>query len=171
MIGQNDGILICDWFQDRVRELQLQGQQERDDLAGAAGARLVPPARRRPRHQAPVHAVSRQHETVNTLDLIKYFPIIVKIFSQSSVPRQVPQRPAGGHPAHRRHGDGGGRQPQVISMFVVLTQKKFCEIKKYLPSLTRTRAVERCHCPPGYTGLSCGSCDYGYTRVNNTLYR
>ena len=23
----------------------------------------------------------------------------------------------------------------------------------------------------GYTGLSCETCDYGYTRVNNTLYR
>ena len=38
-------------------------------------------------------------------------------------------------------------------------------------ALTRTRAVEKCHCPPGYTGLSCETCDYGYTRVNNTLYR
>ena len=141
MIGRNVAILNCYWseccntVQDRVRELQLQGQQERDDLAGAAGARLVPPARRRPRHQAPVHAVSRQHETVNILDFLKYFPIIVQIFSQSAVPRQVPQRPAGGHPAHRRHGDGGGSQPQVaISTFVVLTQKNSVKLKNIWPA-------------------------------------
>jgi len=38
-------------------------------------------------------------------------------------------------------------------------------------SLTRTKAVEKCNCPPGYTGLSCEACGYGYTRVNNTVYR
>jgi laminin alpha 1/2 len=38
-------------------------------------------------------------------------------------------------------------------------------------SAVRTAAVERCSCPPGYTGLSCEACAYGYTRVNGTLYR
>ncbi|XP_023330340.1 laminin subunit alpha-1 [Eurytemora carolleeae] len=38
-------------------------------------------------------------------------------------------------------------------------------------SLTRTKAVERCSCPQGYEGLSCQECSYGYTRVNNTIYK
>ncbi len=37
--------------------------------------------------------------------------------------------------------------------------------------LRRTKAVERCHCPPGYEGLSCQSCTYGHARVNGTLFR
>ena len=38
-------------------------------------------------------------------------------------------------------------------------------------SLTRTRAVEKCSCPPGYTGLSCEGCGYGYTRLKNIIYK
>nr|XP_040569600.1 laminin subunit alpha-1-like isoform X1 [Lepeophtheirus salmonis] len=37
-------------------------------------------------------------------------------------------------------------------------------------SLKKTLAVERCICPPGYEGLSCEQCSYGYTRYNETLY-
>jgi len=37
-------------------------------------------------------------------------------------------------------------------------------------NLHKTLAVERCACPPGYEGLSCQSCSFGYTRVNATLY-
>ena len=33
------------------------------------------------------------------------------------------------------------------------------------------QAVERCSCPQGYEGLSCQECSYGYTRVNNTIYK
>ncbi|XP_064107459.1 laminin subunit alpha lam-3-like isoform X1 [Macrobrachium nipponense] len=33
-----------------------------------------------------------------------------------------------------------------------------------------TGAVERCNCPPGYTGLSCELCEPGYRRVNNTIF-
>ncbi|KAK3888300.1 hypothetical protein Pcinc_007633, partial [Petrolisthes cinctipes] len=33
-----------------------------------------------------------------------------------------------------------------------------------------TGAVERCSCPPGYSGLSCESCERGYRRANNTVY-
>ncbi|XP_050712288.1 laminin subunit alpha-1-like isoform X2 [Eriocheir sinensis] len=33
-----------------------------------------------------------------------------------------------------------------------------------------TGAVERCSCPPGFTGLSCESCEPGYWRVNNTIF-
>ncbi|XP_063590781.1 laminin subunit alpha lam-3-like isoform X2 [Penaeus indicus] len=33
-----------------------------------------------------------------------------------------------------------------------------------------TGAVERCNCPPGYSGLSCESCEPGYRRVNNTIF-
>ncbi|KAL7642435.1 UNVERIFIED_CONTAM: hypothetical protein RMT77_006996 [Armadillidium vulgare] len=32
-----------------------------------------------------------------------------------------------------------------------------------------TEAVEKCLCPPGYTGLSCESCELGYRRVNNII--
>ena len=28
-----------------------------------------------------------------------------------------------------------------------------------------THLVERCECPPGYEGLSCEACGYGYTHV------
>lgn len=38
-------------------------------------------------------------------------------------------------------------------------------------NLRKTQAVERCMCPTGYKGLSCETCDYGYTRQNSTLYR
>ena len=31
-------------------------------------------------------------------------------------------------------------------------------------NLLKTKAVEQCFCPPGYEGLSCESCSYGYTR-------
>ena len=37
-------------------------------------------------------------------------------------------------------------------------------------NLRKTLAVEQCLCPPGYTGLSCETCDFGYTRLNNSLY-
>lgn len=31
-------------------------------------------------------------------------------------------------------------------------------------------AVEQCHCPMGYRGLSCEDCDFGYTRADSGLY-
>lgn len=34
----------------------------------------------------------------------------------------------------------------------------------------RALAVEQCHCPVGYTGLSCEDCDVGYTRATEGLY-
>ncbi|XP_072390119.1 basement membrane-specific heparan sulfate proteoglycan core protein isoform X28 [Diabrotica undecimpunctata] len=37
-------------------------------------------------------------------------------------------------------------------------------------SLQRAVEVEQCHCPLGYTGLSCENCDVGYTRTPNGLY-
>ncbi|CAG9863069.1 unnamed protein product [Phyllotreta striolata] len=37
-------------------------------------------------------------------------------------------------------------------------------------SLQRALEVEQCHCPEGYTGLSCENCDVGYTRTANGLY-
>ena len=37
-------------------------------------------------------------------------------------------------------------------------------------SAQKTWAVESCSCPAGYSGLSCESCDFGYTRVNGTLF-
>ncbi|XP_036405402.1 laminin subunit alpha-2 isoform X1 [Megalops cyprinoides] len=33
------------------------------------------------------------------------------------------------------------------------------------------RAVEICHCPPGYSGASCETCASGYRRVNSTLFK
>ncbi|KAI1897462.1 hypothetical protein AGOR_G00083530 [Albula goreensis] len=33
------------------------------------------------------------------------------------------------------------------------------------------KAVEICHCPPGYSGTSCETCAVGYRRVNSTLYK
>lgn len=36
--------------------------------------------------------------------------------------------------------------------------------------LERAYAVEECHCPRGYKGLSCEDCDFGYTRVEEGLY-
>ncbi|KAJ8385914.1 hypothetical protein AAFF_G00178760 [Aldrovandia affinis] len=33
------------------------------------------------------------------------------------------------------------------------------------------RAVEMCHCPPGYSGTSCEMCAAGHRRVNSTLYK
>ena len=38
-------------------------------------------------------------------------------------------------------------------------------------NLRKTIAVEQCLCPPGYQGLSCESCKYGFSRRNNSLYR
>lgn len=37
-------------------------------------------------------------------------------------------------------------------------------------SLERALSVEQCECPPGYKGLSCEDCDYGYTRNDDGLY-
>lgn len=36
--------------------------------------------------------------------------------------------------------------------------------------LERALAVEQCHCPPGYKGLSCEDCDVGYTRSESGIY-
>ncbi|KAJ8950523.1 hypothetical protein NQ318_015267 [Aromia moschata] len=36
--------------------------------------------------------------------------------------------------------------------------------------LERALEVEQCHCPLGYTGLSCENCDTGYTRTLDGLY-
>ena len=30
------------------------------------------------------------------------------------------------------------------------------------------RGIEQCTCPPGYTGLSCEECDFGFVRLNQT---
>ena len=38
-------------------------------------------------------------------------------------------------------------------------------------SLKKTTAIEQCLCPPGYEGLSCEKCSYGYVRLNNTIYQ
>ena len=38
-------------------------------------------------------------------------------------------------------------------------------------SSERTTSVEQCECPPGYAGLSCELCDFGYRRLNTTLFR
>ena len=38
-------------------------------------------------------------------------------------------------------------------------------------NLLKTKAVEQCFCPPGYEGLSCESCSYGYTRDVFSLVR
>ena len=38
-------------------------------------------------------------------------------------------------------------------------------------NLRKTIAVEQCLCPPGYDGLSCENCGYGYTRRNNSIFR
>nr|CAH7733355.1 unnamed protein product [Callosobruchus chinensis] len=37
-------------------------------------------------------------------------------------------------------------------------------------STERALEVEQCHCPPGYTGLSCEDCDVGYSRTTKGLY-
>lgn len=34
----------------------------------------------------------------------------------------------------------------------------------------RALAVEQCHCPEGYTGLSCEDCAVGYTRAEEGIY-
>ncbi|ENN77212.1 hypothetical protein YQE_06349, partial [Dendroctonus ponderosae] len=34
----------------------------------------------------------------------------------------------------------------------------------------RAFEVEQCHCPPGYTGLSCEDCAFGYTRAGEGIY-
>lgn len=34
----------------------------------------------------------------------------------------------------------------------------------------RAYEVEQCDCPPGYVGLSCQDCDYGYKRASSGLY-
>ena len=38
-------------------------------------------------------------------------------------------------------------------------------------NLRKTVAIEQCLCPLGYEGLSCENCSYGYTRLNNTMFR
>ncbi|KAG5900605.1 hypothetical protein JTB14_017460 [Gonioctena quinquepunctata] len=42
--------------------------------------------------------------------------------------------------------------------------------ERNIGSLDRAMEVEQCHCPVGYTGLSCEDCDVGYTRTPNGLY-
>lgn len=32
-----------------------------------------------------------------------------------------------------------------------------------------SQQVERCLCPPGYTGLSCETCQYGYAKIGSPL--
>ncbi|XP_049762590.1 laminin subunit alpha-1 [Schistocerca cancellata] len=48
---------------------------------------------------------------------------------------------------------------------------KAVSLKTGLPSADGAvaRQVERCLCPPGYTGLSCENCQYGYAKIGSTL--
>ncbi|KAL1514177.1 hypothetical protein ABEB36_003476 [Hypothenemus hampei] len=41
---------------------------------------------------------------------------------------------------------------------------------EYNTGRERAYEVEQCHCPPGYTGLSCEDCAFGYTRSEDGLY-
>ncbi|KAG1688578.1 Laminin subunit alpha-2 [Nymphon striatum] len=41
---------------------------------------------------------------------------------------------------------------------------------KYAFSKKKMNLVEKCECPPGYSGLSCENCLHGYRKVNRTLF-